>query len=338
MFGKIEVEERIWRSSSQSYKRVFAPATGITPRGRSRGLERALSDFGAEHSFGQAAARFREHYGFEIAASSVREATLRSAARAQAELEAKYGESYRLLPAEGAAEVVGEGDGTMICTVAPGPRKGAKPREWKEMRLMAARAQGSVRATYAAGFLDVLEAGRRWGHCARDAGWGLKSHIHVVADGAEWIRNQAQEVFGEQHGMLCDFFHVSEYLAAAAKSIAPAAPERWHQTQQRCLKSGDLRKVIAAMRPHEEEKAACAENSPVANALRYLENRRDNLDYPSAIAAELPIGSGLIESGHRHVLQCRLKKAGTAWLPQNAHAISQLRVLRVNGNWNSLWN
>jgi hypothetical protein len=28
----------------------------------------------------------------------------------------------------------------------------------------------------------------------------------------------------------------------------------------------------------------------------------------------LPIGSGMIESGHRHVLHARLKKAGAAWL------------------------
>ncbi len=36
------------------------------------------------------------------------------------------------------------------------------------------------------------------------------------------------------------------------------------------------------------------------------------LDYPGAISRDLPIGSGLIESGHKHVLQARLKKAGSA--------------------------
>jgi hypothetical protein len=46
--------------------------------------------------------------------------------------------------------------------------------------------------------------------------------------------------------------------------------------------------------------------------LRYLENRLDQLDYPSALAVGLPVGSGLIESGNRHLLQARLKLAG-AW-------------------------
>jgi len=38
------------------------------------------------------------------------------------------------------------------------------------------------------------------------------------------------------------------------------------------------------------------------------------------------------------VLQARLKKAGTAWLIENAETIANLRVLRANGQWLSLWN
>jgi hypothetical protein len=62
------------------------------------------------------------------------------------------------------------------------------------------------------------------------------------------------------------------------------------------------------------------------------------LDYPRALALGLPIGSGMIESGHRHVLQARLKKAGTAWLRDHADQIAHLRVLRANRQWESLWN
>ena len=76
----------------------------------------------------------------------------------------------------------------------------------------------------------------------------------------------------------------------------------------------------------------------MSNAHRYLTNRTDCLDYPRALKLGLPIGSGLIESGHRHVLQARLKKAGTAWLAQHAQRMAQLRVLRANGQWSSLWN
>ncbi|MCU0789263.1 MAG: hypothetical protein MUC91_13950 [Verrucomicrobia bacterium] len=46
----------------------------------------------------------------------------------------------------------------------------------------------------------------------------------------------------------------------------------------------------------------------------------------------------MIESGHRHVLHARLKKAGAAWLHDHADQIAHLRVLRANRQWESLWN
>jgi len=338
VFGKVEVNERVWRNARRSYHRVFCVQVGVSARGKSSALKRVLSDFGAEHSFAQASARVKEHYGFEVHSSAVRSVTLEAAQIAEKKLENKYGHPYRVLPASGHDLVVAEADGTMICTVKPGKRKGKRPREWKEMRLVAAQAQGSRQAVYAATFKSVDDAGRRWAHCARDVGWGLKSQIHVVADGAEWIRIQGGTVFGDQHRMLCDFYHVSEYLAAASKTACPARSEHWRKTQQRRLKRGASEAVIAELNTHREPADTPTGETPVANAHRYLTNRRDCLDYPSAIRQELPIGSGLIESGHRHVLQARLKKAGTSWLPDSAEAMAQLRVLRANNLWNTIWN
>ena len=200
------------------------------------------------------------------------------------------------------------------------------------------QAQGKEEAFYAATFSGVAEVGRRWGHCARSAGWGLNSQIHALGDGAEWIRLQTREVFGRQGNFLCDFFHVSEYLGAAAETCRASAPDRWRRTQQARLKRGALEKVVEALAEHLEPAATPEEDAPVRNGHRYLTNRTDCLDYPRALKLGLPIGSGMIESGHRHVLQARLKKAGAAWLVEHADQIANLRVLRANRQWLSLWN
>ena len=318
--------------------RLLPEAIGVRPRGRSKRLERVLTDFGCEHSFKQAAARVLEHYGFEINASAVREATLEQAQRAEQILQKEYRESYRALPAAGVPFVVAEADGSMVCTVAAGPRKAKKPRDWKEIRLAAAQALGSAETFYAATFGAVDEVGRRWGHCARRAGRGLNSQVHALGDGAQWIRLQTREVFGQQGTFLCDYFHVSEYLGAAALTCRAKAPGQWRRTQQERLKRGALAKVVDALAEHVEPPQTPEELAPVRNAHRYLTNRTDCLDYPRALRLDLPIGSGLIESGHRHVLQARLKKAGAAWLIDNADRIANLRVLRANGQWLSLWN
>jgi hypothetical protein len=332
------VRERLWRSATQSYLRPLPARLGVTPRGRSRRLERVLTDFGCEQAFVRAAESVREHYGFAMGASAVRTATLQHAQRARVKLEQEYQQPFRVLPAVGAGHVIAEVDGTMICTVAPGSRKGKRPREWKEMRLAAAQAKDSASTLYAATLGSVAEAGQRWGHCARQAGWGLNSRIHAVGDGAEWIQLQCREIFQGQGSFLCDFYHVSEYLGAAAMSCRPTHPDRWRRTQQKRLRAGAAQKVIAELEPRVEPEKTPDLDAPVRKGYRYLSNRMDCLDYPHALALGLPIGSGMIESGHRHVLQARLKKAGTAWLPEHADQIAHLRVLRANHQWSSLWN
>jgi hypothetical protein len=332
------VSEQVWSSASRAYLRPLAGRLGVTPRGKSRRLQRVLTDFGCEHSFARAGQSLQEHYGFELGPSAVRKATLAHAQRAKETLEKEYAEPFRLLPAEGPPQVIAEADGTMICTVVPGSRKAKRPRAWKEMRLLAAQAQGRSTAVYASTFGSVAESGRRWGHCTRQAGWALNTQIHAVADGAEWIWLQSKEIFGARGMFLCDFYHVSEYLAAAAPTCRSNDPNRWRRTQQKRLRRGAAAQVIEALAEHLEPAQTPDEEAPVRAAHRYLTNRVDCLDYPRALKSGLPIGSGMIESGHRHVLHARLKKAGTAWLHEHADQIGHLRVLRANNQWDVLWN
>lgn len=338
MFGQVSVRDRVWRSDTKSYLRPLPERLQVSSRGKSRRLQRVLTDFGVEESFTKAAERVGEHYGIELGATAVRSATLLHSKRAEQQLESQYAEPFRLLPCEGAEHVIAQADGTMICTVGAGLRTGLRPREWKEMRLVAAQRKDSTTTTYGVTFGSVEEAGRRWGHCARAVGWGQNSSVHCVGDGAEWIRLQTKEVFGQQGRFLCDFYHVSEYLGNAAVSCRPQNPNQWRHTQQKRLRRGDTQKVLAALAEHLEPEGTPEEQAPVQNGYRYLDNRLECLDYPRALRLGLPIGSGMIESGHRHVLHARLKKPGAAWLCANANSIAHLRVLRTNKQWDSLWN
>jgi hypothetical protein len=40
--------------------------------------------------------------------------------------------------------------------------------------------------------------------------------VHAVGDGAPWIVGQIEDLFSEQGSYLIDFYHVCEYLSAAA--------------------------------------------------------------------------------------------------------------------------
>ena len=95
--------------------------------------------------------------------------------------------------------------------------------------------------------------------------------------------------------------------------------------------------MLEALSEHEEPEGTPEEEAPVRAARRHLANRRENLDYKRALEQDLPIGSRLVKSGNKHLLQARLKQAGSAWNAHNADAIAQLRVLRSNCLWDAFW-
>ena len=68
-----------------------------------------------------------------------------------------------------------------------------------------------------------------------------------------------------------------------------------------------------------------------------MEKRMHQFDYLNAIENKLPIGSGEVESGHRSVVQKRLKLPGAWWLEENAEKMLAIRTVRANGNWGNYW-
>ena len=51
----------------------------------------------------------------------------------------------------------------------------------------------------------------------------------------------------------------------------------------------------------------------------------------------LPLGSGAVEGGHRHVIQARLKLPGAWWKEETLNPMLALRTLRSNAQWEAFW-
>jgi hypothetical protein len=337
-------EQRLRQGRRGTVLRPFCTQAQIQPRGYSRPLQAAMTDFGAEVSFAQASARLHQHDGIEVPTTAVRRLSLDHGHQLQA-----WPVPARTTP--DAVRLVAELDGCLIPLREPltttSAGKLTMPRLWKEVRLCAALADGLAPARYGASLGSVWEVGELWEQTARTAGLGVATRVHGVGDGAPWIAEQFDRHFGGQGRYLVDFYHVTEYLAAAASTCAPRSAAAWLARQQERLRANQLDKVLRDLTPHVEpvtrgvarpERATAASASPVRDCERYLRARREQLDYAGALAAGLPIGSGLIESGHRHVVQARLKKPGAWWYDRHARSMLALRVVRANGDWKHYWN
>ena len=136
---------------------------------------------------------------------------------------------------------------------------------------------------------------------------------------------------------LIDFYHLCDYLAAASVKCDPQNPQSWMKQQKRRLKRNQVKAVLKSLKPHLEPENLPDEKAPIRACYRYLIKRPGQFNYQNAIADDLPIGSGEIESAHRYVIQERLKLSGCWWKLENAMTMLALRVLRANGDWDSYW-
>ena len=306
-------------------------------------LQRAITDFGADEPFAGAAAKLREHYGIEVPMSTVRAVTEHHGAA----IRARQPQGSPWPDAPGVDVLIAELDGSMVPLVdTAGPGDGAAPRDhrktralsWAEARLCLAQVPGSVTPRFGATMGSVDEAGDRLWECALAAGFGRQTQVHGLGDGAPWITDQVDRTFGAQATYLIDFYHLCDYLAAAADVVAGPGKTAWMATQKIAMQENRWPEVLDTLRPSLEPEAVPDADAPVRACYRYLSNRPASLNYQGALAAGLPIGSGAIESAHRYVLQNRLKRAGAWWTLDNLRNMLALRVLRANREWDEYWS
>lgn len=274
----------------------------------------------------------------------------------------------RLTEAAGAALVAREdAEAARLATEQPPPKDGPRvvqlsldgamvplvKGEWAEAKLGAV---GEVVATRDAAGEPVVRA-VDVSYCARLAdaetfGRALLPELHrrgvetagtvaAVADGSVWIQGLV-DLHRPDAVRILDFPHAVEHLNAAAQVCfgegTPAAVA-WLDQQATALRTGEPDAVLRALsllpvgRAPDPAAAATARDQ----TLGYLRARRAQIDYARFRRRGLPIGSGMVESGHKIVVQARLKGAGMHWARPNVDPMLALRCAACNDRWDAAW-
>ena len=281
----------------------------------------------------------KEHYGVKLSSSVINKVT-QEAGRAAKEFNVDAPSSE-----ESAPLLVVEIDGSMVPIVEYGEaseeqkqadKKHDRSCFWKEFRLCTVSLPGKVGTRYGVTDGPPFEAGCMMYQICQYEGMDGDTQIHGVADGAPWIAEQFDEQFGANHKFYIDFYHTSEYLGNASKELTAnhLVGADWYEQQRQRLRKSKASEVLSDLAQKNDQHL---DQEAVESCLRYLGNRLEYLDYATALEQNLPIGSGEVESGHRSVLQKRLKKPGAWWLKENAETMAQLKVVQSNGHWDDLW-
>jgi hypothetical protein len=220
--------------------------------------------------------------------------------------------------------------------------------QWTEVRTLAvgevqpplSTADGSVvhtvnlsyfsRRTDSTTFSDLatLELHRRGLEGARRVG--------AVVDGAVWCQSFVDLHYPEAVRIL-DFAHAAEYLTAIGQTSGATGP-LLSPTQlvemRHTLKHDGPGAVLPLLR---RLVATQPSNTELASRLAYLESREAQMRYPQFLTDGWPIGSGMVESANKLVVEDRLKGAGMHWAEANVNGLLALRNAVCNDRWEESW-
>jgi hypothetical protein len=137
---------------------------------------------------------------------------------------------------------------------------------------------------------------------------------------------------------LLDYYHMKTYLhdmAGAAKGWTKKKRTQWIRKLTKFLFEGNnaaFEQAIESLRKGSKKK------SVLRTAGNYLlrHSRAGHMNYAEARRCNLPIGSGVIESTVRRVVNLRLKGASVYWKESTAEDMLLLRCLYKARRWQSI--
>jgi hypothetical protein len=192
--------------------------------------------------------------------------------------------------------------------------------------------------TYVAAIETAGEFGPRIYLEAWNRGWERAEKKVVIADGAAWVWNTADDHFPGAI-QIVDLFHARQHLWDVARKLYPNQdPEqkRWlaiHQDE--LLDEGKTEDLVVALRAIESSNPELLET--IRTEADYFERNTERMRYPKFREQHLFVGSGVIEAGCKTIIGSRCKQSGMFWTVRGANSILALRCCQLNGRLEDYW-
>jgi hypothetical protein len=187
---------------------------------------------------------------------------------------------------------------------------------------------------------EALEE-RLWCEALRQ---GIRHTAQVVwlSDGARGLWRLFEERFTAYATGILDFYHAVQQLwksAAAWLDGRTTQARRWFGWARHRLRHGHPAGVLADLADAlEVEGLPDTARDTLRTVYAYLERHREHIDYAAYKALGLPLGSGMVESACKWLIQQRFKGVGMRWSEDGFNHLLHLRLAWVNGRFDALFN
>jgi hypothetical protein len=185
------------------------------------------------------------------------------------------------------------------------------------------------------GSLDAFGP-RLWLEAVRQ---GIRQAVCVVwlSDGAPGLWGLFDTWFAPYAQGVLDFYHAAQQLWRGVQVWLDGRTRRarsWFTQARHRLRHGQASEVLndlhAAMNLPDLPDST---RETLTRVYGYLDKHRDHLDYARLKDLGLPIGSGLVESACKGLIQQRFKGVGMRWAEQSFTHLLLLRLAWVNGRF-----
>jgi len=141
--------------------------------------------------------------------------------------------------------------------------------------------------------------------------------------------------------IVVDVIHVAQYVWEAARAFFPddaTQQDRWVRVHLVEILHGQASRVAGGMRRSATRRGlATKARAPIDQCADYLLKYAPYLQYDNALAAGLPIASGVVEGACRYLVNDRMNVTGARWRLAGAEAVLRLRALRASGDFDEYW-
>lgn len=191
-------------------------------------------------------------------------------------------------------------------------------------------------------YVAAIETAEEFGlHLYTEAwrrGWSQAKLKVIIADGALWIWNLADQHFPGAV-QIVDLYHARQHLWELSAKLFPHDDQARKRWMARALKLLDQGKIEALVNLFGDLRGPTAELAKlISNEADYFARNAERMRYPAFRAQGLFIGSGVIEAGCKTVIASRLKRSGMFWTVRGANAIIALRCCRLSNKFNDYWD
>jgi hypothetical protein len=331
-------------------------------------VQEAAVDLASDESCGKAVAKLERHHpGVEMERTTALRLVHEHGKQARAFINDKLAEAQGIaglppaLRPQGTEELEVQFDGGMIpvatletievpdgedpeLTPIRGLPKRRRECRWEEAKVGVVQKPGEVGRLYSVqptsglekSFDDLFSLA-----CLK--GWSEQTQVRGLADGARHIRPRMEESFDVgDFRFILDRPHCKEHLSCAGEaleSITAVPAQQWADEALKKLEADQAAAVVTELKQAWEASGIDKEsrNDTLRLEAGYFERNHDAVAYAYYRDRGWSTASSEVESGHRHVVQSRLKISGAWWHPDNVDDILALRMLKANDWWDEYW-